>query len=176
MTGFDYAVLALAAASAAVGALRGLAGELLVLAGWIAAFLAAQAGAGAAGVWLARWVNEPALQYVAGFALVFVAVLLAMSLLRLLLRRLIGAVGLGPADRFLGSLFGIARALVLVLALVLAAGLTDLPRRPWWREAALSPPLETAVLMAKPLLPAWIANRIRYRQAGDRPGTRKMRV
>ena len=36
-------------------------------------------------------------------------------------------------------------------------------RMDWWREATLSPPLETAVLAVKPWLPADAAKRIRYR-------------
>jgi membrane protein required for colicin V production len=33
----------------------------------------------------------------------------------------------------------------------------------WWREAMLAHPLETAVIAAKPWLPAEVAKRIRYR-------------
>jgi membrane protein required for colicin V production len=45
---------------------------------------------------------------------------------------------------------------------VAAAGLTGLPREPFWREATLSGPLETTVVALKPYLPAPLAARVRY--------------
>jgi len=40
--------------------------------------------------------------------------------------------------------------------------MTSLPRQVWWKEASLAAPLETAVLAAKPWLPADLAKRIRF--------------
>jgi membrane protein required for colicin V production len=45
---------------------------------------------------------------------------------------------------------------------VLAAGMTTLPREPVWREAALTGPLETAVIAAKPYLPRAVADRVKF--------------
>ena len=91
------------------------------------------------------------------------AVLVAAALLRLALSKLLRAIGLGPLDRFLGAVFGVARGVLVVLLCVLIGGLTVLPQQAWWRQAWLAPPLETAVLAAKPWLPAAVAKRIRYR-------------
>ena len=44
------------------------------------------------------------------------------------------------------AVFGAARGLVVVLAFVLVAGLTALPRQDWWQNAALGPPLVAAAL------------------------------
>jgi len=176
VTGFDVVVLSIAGGSLVVGIVRGLASELVALAAWVIAFLVARAVAPAAGTWLGQWLSDPVARYAAAFALAFVAVLVSMSFVRLALRRLIHAAGLSPADRFLGALFGLARATAPVLALVLAAGLTSFPRQDWWRNAWLAPPLETAVLMARPWLPARLANRLRYRQPGASPGAGKVGV
>src|SRR2546427_1303960 len=73
------------------------------------------------------------------------------------------ASGLGPADRALGSVFGLVRGLIIVLVVVLLAGLTPLPREAFWREAALSGPFETAALALRPYLPAGLAQRMKYR-------------
>jgi membrane protein required for colicin V production len=40
--------------------------------------------------------------------------------------------------------------------------MTSAPRQPWWRQATLAVPLETAVLALKPWLPADVAKRIRF--------------
>jgi membrane protein required for colicin V production len=63
----------------------------------------------------------------------------------------------------LGALFGLARGVLLLLALVMLAGLTPLPRQSWWRQALFAPPLETAVVALKPWLPAALAQRLQYR-------------
>jgi membrane protein required for colicin V production len=73
------------------------------------------------------------------------------------------ASGLGPADRALGGVFGLVRGLIIVLVIVLLAGLTPLPREPFWRGALLSGPFETAALTLRPYLPEGLSRRLRYR-------------
>ncbi len=163
MTAFDYAVLAIVAASILLGAWRGLVSEVLALAAWVVALLAGRALAPEMVPVFGEWLQEPALQYVAAFVAIVVAVLVAVALLRLALSKLLRAIGLGPLDRFLGAVFGIARGVLVVLLCVLIGGLTTLPQQAWWRQAWLAPPLETAVLAAKPWLPSAVAKRIRYR-------------
>ena len=163
MTVFDYGVLAVVAASLLLGVWRGVVSELLALAAWFAAFVAGSAFASDLAPLFAGSLKDPALQYVAGFAVIVLAILVLVTLLRLALTKLLRVIGLGTLDRFLGAWFGVARGLVVVLAAVLIGGLTALPQQPWWHEAWLAPPLETAVLAARPWLPAAVAKRIRYR-------------
>ena len=163
MTVFDYAVLAIVAASILLGAWRGLVSEVLALAAWVAALLAGRALAPEMAPVFGEWLQEPALRYAAAFVAIVVAVLVTAALLRLALSKLLRAIGLGPLDRFLGAVFGVARGVLVVLLCVLIGGLTVLPQQAWWRQAWLAPPLETAVLAAKPWLPAAVAKRIRYR-------------
>jgi membrane protein required for colicin V production len=59
-------------------------------------------------------------------------------------------------------MFGLVRGLLFVLVAVMLAGLTALPREAFWRQAALSGPLETAVVAAKPLLPRELAQRVKF--------------
>jgi membrane protein required for colicin V production len=62
-------------------------------------------------------------------------VLLVGGLLNYLLGRLVVGTGLSGTDRLLGGLFGAARGLALVVAILLAAGLTPIPADPWWKES-----------------------------------------
>lgn len=163
MTVFDYAVLAIVAASVLLGAWRGLVSEVLALAAWVGALLTARELAPGMAPVFSDWLKEPALQYAAAFAVIVVAVLVTVALTRLALSKLLRAIGLGPLDRFLGAVFGVARGVLVVLLCVLVGGLTMLPQQAWWRQAWLAPPLETAVLASKPWLPAAVAKRIRYR-------------
>ena len=163
MTAFDWVVLAVVAASLLLGLWRGVVSEVLALVAWVAAFFAARAFGGDAGAMMGRWIADPAVATVAGYVAVFVGVLLVFGVARVLLSMLLRAVGLGLLDRLLGSVFGVARGVAIVLVGVLLAGMTSMPKEKWWREAVFAPPLETAVIAAKPWLPSEVAKRIRYR-------------
>lgn len=163
MTAFDYAVLAVIAMSVLLGLWRGVVSEVLALAAWVAGFFAARAWAEPASGLFTGVVSEPTLRYAAGFAAVMIAVLILFAVGRLLLKVLLRAVGLGLVDRLLGAGFGVVRGVMIVFVAVLLAGMTALPKAVWWQEASLAPPLETAVIAAKPWLPPGIAKRIRYR-------------
>jgi membrane protein required for colicin V production len=163
MTTFDYVVIAVLAASAVLGIWRGVLGEIIALAAWVLAFFAAKWwGAEVARVFFTG-IADPAMRIVAAWVAVFVAVLLLMALLRLAVRGLLKALGLSLTDRFLGVIFGVARGLLIVLALVAVGGMTSVPKEKWWGEAYFSAPLETAVLASKPWLPPEVSKRIRFR-------------
>ncbi len=161
MTVFDYLVLGLVAASLVLGMWRGMVGEIIALVAWVLAFLAAR-GLGSQIAQGFTVIADPALRLVAGWMAVFMLVLVAMALLRLLVRGLLNALGMTLTDRLLGVIFGVARGLAIVLVLVTVGGMTSLPKEKWWSEAYFSAPLETAVLASKPWLPAEVAKRIKF--------------
>ena len=163
MTWFDYAVLAMIAASLLLGFWRGVVGEVLALAAWVLAFFVAREFALPVSEFYASLLNDRSMQYLAGFATVFVGVLVVVGIARLVVSFLLRAVGLGLIDRILGAIFGIARGVLVVLFVVMLGGLTPLPREPWWKNAVFAPPLETAVLAIKPWMPEAMAKKIRYR-------------
>ncbi|MDW8468331.1 MAG: CvpA family protein [Burkholderiales bacterium] len=162
MTWLDYAVGGVLAVSVAVGLWRGLVREIVSLAGWVMAFLAANLLAGPLAAHVPQEIPSPELRALAAFVAVFVATLVLASLAALLLSRLVRAVGLGGVDRALGALFGAARAAVVLAVFALLAGLTSLPRQPAWRDSASGPWLAAAALALKPWLPPAFADRLRY--------------
>ena len=163
MTFFDYGVIAIVGASLLLGLWRGVVGELIALAAWILAFFAAREFGADVGQGLFTGIADPAIRTLAGWAAVFVAVLVIMSLGRLAASSMIRALGLGLSDRLLGLVFGLVRGLFIVLVLVAVGGMTALPQQAWWAQAQLAPPLETAVLAARGWLPDDVAKRIKFR-------------
>ena len=163
MTPFDYAVLVILLASMALGAWRGVVGEIIALAAWVLAFFAAKWWADEFARQLLSAIADPAVRIVVAWVLVFVIVLLLMALVRLAIRGLLKALGLSLSDRALGVLFGTARGVLIVLALVGLGGILSLAKEQWWSEAYFSAPLETVVLACKPWLPPEVAKRIRFR-------------
>lgn len=162
MTAFDYGVIAILLASLALGLWRGLIGEVLALLAWVLAGLAAWQLGPEVGA-LITAIADPGLRVLAGYAAVFVGVLIVLALVRLAVRGLLKALGLTAVDRVLGVVFGVARGLLIVFILVAIGGMTSLPKQEWWVKAQLAPPLETAVLASKPWLPPEAAKRIRFR-------------
>ena len=162
MTWLDYAVIGVFAISLALGAWRGLVRELISILGWVIAFLAANLLAGPLGPAMPQAIPSPELRVAAAFVAVFVVSLIVTSLAGLLLSKIVKAVGLGGVDRLLGAMFGAARALLIVLAAALLAGLTSAPRQPYWKNSASGPLLGRAVGEVRPLLPQTLAERLRY--------------
>ncbi|MBS0608356.1 MAG: CvpA family protein [Proteobacteria bacterium] len=153
MAALDWIFLTVLVASLLMGAWRGLVFELLSLAGWVVAFFAAQWFADDMGALLPMGQADSSLRHVAGFALVFVGAVFACGLLAWLVKKLVEAVGLRPADRALGALFGVLRGLVLLLAVTLVTGWMQLQEAPWWKESQAAPILQGALKRLKPVLP-----------------------
>jgi len=162
MTWFDYAVLAIVGISVLLSIIHGFVRELLALASWIVAFLAAQNYAADFAPLLPAAITSGSGRLLVAFLAVFLVVLLAMTLAANLLSRLFRAAGLGLADRALGAVFGLLRGFAIVMVVVLLAGLTALPRQPVWREAMLSAPLETLANAIKVWLPYDLSQYIKY--------------
>ncbi len=162
MTWFDYAVIGLLLVSMIWSAMRGVVREIVSLGGWIIAFLAANLFAGPLSAHLPQAIPGETLRTLAAFLAIFVGALICTALVGMLMSKLVNAVGLGPIDKALGALFGIARGSILVLAAVLAAGLTSAPRQAWWKESMSGAPLTQVALGLKPWLPDSFAQRLRY--------------
>lgn len=162
MTAFDYGVLIIIGSSVVLSVVRGFAREVLALAGWIIAFLAANALSGIVSEWFAPFIRDGSLRALTAFVSVFVLTLIAVSLVGMAVSRLLKKAGLGLEDRLLGGFFGLARGLLIVLTLVLVSGLTALPRQPAWSDAMLSPPLEALAAAMKPWLPQAVSRYLSY--------------
>ena len=162
MTLFDHAVLTIVGLSILLGVVRGFVREVLALGGWVVAFLVASLfSADFAGL-LVNQIADESWRVLAAFASLFMATLVGMSIVALLASKLIKSAGLGIEDRVFGSLFGFARGVAVVMVLVLLAGLTALPRQPVWKDAMLSPPLQTLAAIVKHWLPQDWAKHIKY--------------
>jgi membrane protein required for colicin V production len=162
MTALDIAIVLVLVLSMAWGILRGFVREMMSLAGWVLAFLAANAVAAPLGDLLpASWARAEVRVLIA-FVVVFVLVLSAATLVAMLLSRLFKAAGLGGVDRTLGGVFGLARGIVILLAVTLAAGLTSAPQHALWKESVGAGMLTRTVVQLKPWLPPRLERRLRY--------------
>ena len=162
MTWLDYAVLGVIVVSVGWGIWRGLVREVVSLAGFVIAFLAANLFAGPLAEHVPATVVRPEFRVMISFVVIFFLALIVCSLVGLVLSKILKAVGLGALDRALGGAFGVARAALILLAFALLAGLTGLPRDSQWKASVSGPALAQAALALKPWLPPALAERLRY--------------
>lgn len=162
MTLIDYVVLAIVGFSVLLSVLRGFVRELLALAAWAVAFIVARLFGGDLAAMMPAEIPGEELRWLAGFATLFLTVLLAMSLVAVAVSQLVKSAGLSMEDRVLGAIFGVVRGVAVVIVLALVAGTTALPKQPVWREAALRPLLELVALGVKGWLPPALAQHIKY--------------
>lgn len=163
MTAFDYAMLTVVLISVAISIWRGLVREVVSLLSWLAAIWAAfHYTVPFADNFLPSVITNPSARYATALLVIFIGTVLVLELIGVLLAKLMHAAGLAFVDRLLGAVFGAARGILLVWILVMVAGLTSLPREPWWQDSILAAPLQTSVLAARPLLPLEVAKRLKF--------------
>jgi membrane protein required for colicin V production len=162
MTWVDYAVFGILLASTAWGLWRGLVREVMSLAGWVIAFLAANLFAAPFSALVPASVSRPELRVLIAFVGVFFVALALAMIAALLLSKVVKAVGLGSIDRTLGALFGLLRGLLIVLVVAIAAGFTRLPATSDWKDSLTGGQLGALATQLKPWLPPALAERMKY--------------
>ncbi len=177
MTAFDWLVPGVIVLSALAAYARGIVRSMMALVAWVVGLVAAVAWSPAVGGMLPQLPEYPLVPYLIAFVLIFIAALVVGALIAWPLRAVIHGAGLGFVDRSLGALFGVARGVVLVMAFVLAAGLTTLPATDWWQNSWLARRLSELALDFRPWLPPQWAERLDYSgrrstSAPDAPATR----
>ena len=139
----DWIVVGLVVLSTVASLWRGFAREALSLAGWVAAFVIANLYAPQLSSLLIGQIDNATARYVAAFMMLFVATLLVTGVVNMLVKQFIRATGLGTLDRLLGTVFGLARGLLVVLVLVyVARQLVPPEEQTWLYESQLMPHLD----------------------------------
>jgi membrane protein required for colicin V production len=156
----DLSFLAILALSVIVGLLRGLVFEVLSLLGWVVAYIAAQWLSPAVAPHLPVGSAGSSLNHAAAFACTFIAVLIVWALAARLLRMVMHATPLSLVDRALGATFGVARALVVMLAITTVVMLTSLAKSAAWQESRGAVWLNGVLHGIKPVLPPRIAEHL----------------
>lgn len=153
MPDLDWIFALVLLASLLLGAWRGLAYEVLSALNWVAAFILAQWFALDVAQKLPLAGSSEAVRYLAGFALVFVVSVLVGSLLAKLAQKLFAAVGLQPADRALGAVFGLMRGVVVLLAATVLLSMTPVRSNEWWTKSMGVGISMAALKKLQPVLP-----------------------
>jgi len=134
----DYVLIGAFAVSAGIGLFRGFFREALSLVNWALALWLAWRFSGLLDPLLVS-VSSPALKLWLGRVVMFVGALLAGGLIGHLIVLLVRKSGLTGVDRSLGMVFGAARGVLVIGALVIVFQMLEMDREPWWQESVIVP-------------------------------------
>jgi len=147
---FDYLLIAIVGLSMVLSLWRGFVREIISLIGLVAAFFAASRASGMTAEMLHGWIPNTTAANIAGFTLVFVAVMVVVALIGALIRKLVDIADLTATDRTLGMFFGLARGLLLIGLFFLIYTSYTKPDTPWMKKSMLTPyAIELGNMMGK---------------------------
>lgn len=139
----DWIIIVVLVLSIVLSLWRGFVREAISLAGWVAAFIIANMFVGEMASVLAPWIENITGRYVAAYAVLFAGSLLVAALLGKLGAQVVRVAGLSIVDRLLGTVFGLARGIIIVLvAVYLLRQLAPPQNLQWLHHSQLMPHLD----------------------------------
>jgi len=114
---FDWVIVVVWVASSGYGIARGFAREALSIIGWVSAFLLANMLADSVSDLASNLIDEPTTQYLLGWVLTFIAVLLMFGVIAAFLSKQMRQPGFNIGNRLLGGIFGLLRGVIIVAAI-----------------------------------------------------------
>ncbi len=154
MNAVDWVLIGLMLLSGGLGFWRGVVKEFFALLAWVLGFVVCSRYA-------FEWSRElplPAwaqgMREAVAWVLIFLLVMLVMALIGSVLKRLLSLAGLGLADRMLGTVFGLARAAIMWMAIAVLVGLTPWRLAEVWVDSQVAQSVHQLLVHLKPVLPA----------------------
>jgi len=171
LTMLDVIVAAVVLLSAFLAMVRGFSREVLSLASWVLAALAAFFAYPHLLPYVSPYIANEMVALVASLGGIFIVALLAISLVTMKVADLIIDSRIGALDRVLGLFFGLARgALILAVAILFTNELIRIDNRPdWLEQAATKPALDKMAVRLKEILPADLAEKLLLKLEKKRP-------
>ena len=153
-TTFDFVILGIVGFSGVLGLMRGFIKELISLVGFVASiWIGYNFSKQISEKWLTAFPGGETGQLIIAFILLFISSLIIAKLIANSLVKVLSSAGLSFIDRFLGTLFGLFRGALIVVAMSTLVALTDIPKSNEWKDALTRPLVETTVGFMKNLLP-----------------------
>ncbi|MEF3193899.1 MAG: CvpA family protein, partial [Halothiobacillaceae bacterium] len=106
-------------------------------------------------------IDIPSMRLAAAFAILFILTLIVGGIINAVVGLLVEKTGLSGTDRSIGVIFGLARGVFLVSALILLGSLTPMPQDPWWKGSWVIQNLTPVAQWMRDLLPSQLAQNFR---------------
>lgn len=158
MTGIDYAFIAVIIISTLFSLLRGFVKEAISLGTWIIAMWVSITFASNLSNFMPDSIENPAFKMGLAFIALFVATLILGVMVNILLNQVINKTGLSGVDRALGTVFGLARGVLIVTVFVMLASLTSVQDQEFWKASELVERFQSLASWLQVYLPDNISN------------------
>jgi membrane protein required for colicin V production len=136
----DWAIVLIFVVSCLISIKRGFVKEAISLLIWALAFFVAVSFHQPLASLLADFIFSPSARQMLAYGALFAATLVVGSMVNYLVGELVHMTGLSGTDRLFGMVFGMARALIVVMALlILTPMIIPVNQESWWRESQLIP-------------------------------------
>ncbi|VAW61578.1 hypothetical protein MNBD_GAMMA10-2308 [hydrothermal vent metagenome] len=162
MTLIDFAIVTIIAVLLVLGLIWGFVKIAIALGTWIAASVVSFSFAPNLSASLLTSIDSPPMRLAAAMGLLFILTLMVGALVSFLVRQFVSKTGLSGLDRVLGMGIGFSLGLVVVIALVFVAGLTNAPEYAWWQSSLLIERFETLATWLQGYLPDDVAKYFTY--------------
>lgn len=142
LTAADWVIIVILSVSTLLSLWRGFVREALSLLGWVAAFIVAHLFVDQLALQLSSLIANVTGRYIAAYAILFVSTLVVFTLVVKVATSLVRAAGLSFLDRVLGTIFGFARGVILILvAAYVIKQLIPEQNQQWLHQSVLMPHL-----------------------------------
>lgn len=155
--------------SVVVGIIRGFVKEAISIAALLVAIWAALYFGPSIGTVSDTWLSSAELQKWFGRVLVFAVILTIGGLLGWGISKLVRLSVLSGMDRFMGSLFGALRGILLVAVAIIGGQFAGFDNDEWWLQSRLIPHLEVVADWIKVMAPEGVDLIIPDEEAGSLP-------
>ncbi len=142
LNGVDWFIIVVLSISTLLSLWRGFVKEALSLLGWVAAFIVAHMFVDQLAAQLATVIANMTGRFIAAYAILFVSTLVLFTLIVHLAVKLVRVSGLTVLDRVLGTVFGFARGVIIILVLAyVVRQLVPPEEQAWLHQSVLMPHL-----------------------------------
>lgn len=142
LNGADWFIIVVLSISTVLSLWRGFVREALSLLGWVAAFVVAHLFVDQLAAQLGTVIANMTGRYIAAYAILFVTTLVLFTLIVRLAVKLVRVTGLTVLDRVLGTVFGFARGVIIILVLAyVVQQLVPPDEQAWLHQSVLMPHL-----------------------------------
>ena len=140
MNSVDWSIIYIIGISTIISIIRGASKEALSLLIWLLSALIASIFHDQMQAQLQTLIENESLREISAWITIFLFCLFIGSLINYIFGKLIKASGLSNTDRLLGMIFGVVRAIVIVMVfLIITPKIFPVAHTKWWMESILIP-------------------------------------
>lgn len=134
----DWLLIAIIVLSILISIKRGMTREILSVLTWVGAFVISYVLGDELALLMDNWIKTPSLRTTIAMVSLFAITLIVGAMLNHVLADMLKKTGLTGTDRILGSIFGLLRGIIIVVALLLFVQ-SSFSLDPWWKQSVLVP-------------------------------------